>query len=407
MLKDYLKIALNAVLKRKLRSYLTMIGVFIGIAAVVSLIGLGEGLREAILGQFGEFSPDTLTVQAGGIQAGPPGTGVITPLTRDDAKELEGIQGVKVIIPRHIRMMAIEFNDQTQFTFAASMVGGDARKEIERVLQIDIEKGRALKDGDRNKVVLGYNFGTEDSGFGKPIEPGQRVIVGGKQFEVVGINSKKGSFIFDNVILMNEAPLIELIDDDETIDIIAVVVNDINEIDAVQERLEKKMRKLRNVDVGEEDFEVSSPQNTLQTIGDTLFAVQLFVYLIASISLLVGGIGIMNTMYTAVLERTKEIGIMKSIGAQNHVIFTIYFIESGFMGLVGGVIGIILGVGLASGLAFVGTLALGSDLISASFSPLLLFGALLFSFLLGSIAGITPALGAAKMNPVDALRYAK
>jgi len=407
MIKDYFRLAVNALLQRKLRSYLTMIGVFIGIAAVVSLIGLGAGLQNAIMGQFGSFSPDVLSIQAGGVQVGPPGSGAVTPLTRDDADALQSVKGVKLIIPRMIRTAEMTFNGRSQYNLVASMVSGDARKEIERVLQLEIAEGRALKDSDRNKVVLGANFAESGNGFGKTISPGQRVSIKGKLFEVVGISKKRGSFIFDNIVLMNEGPMMSLFDDHTKVDIIAVVVSDQNEIDRVQARLEKKMRQLRKVKVGEEDFEVTSPQNTLRTIGDTLFAVQLFVYIIAGISLLVGGIGIMNTMYTAVLERTKEIGIMKSIGAQNYVIFTLYFIESGLMGILGGIIGILLGMGLASGLAFVGRMALGSNLIQASFSPFILFGALLFSFLLGSVAGLTPALGAAKMNPVNALRYAK
>ena len=115
----------------------------------------------------------------------------------------------------------------------------------------------------------------------------------------------------------------------------------------------------------------------------------------------------MNTMYTAVVERTKEIGIMKSIGAKNSTIFNIFFIESGLLGAVGGIIGVIMGVGAATGMAFIGKIALGSDLISANFSPALIIGALLFSFILGSFFGTLPAVQASKLNPVDALRYSK
>ena len=112
----------------------------------------------------------------------------------------------------------------------------------------------------------------------------------------------------------------------------------------------------------------------------------------------------MNTMYTAVLERTKEIGIMKAIGAKNSSVFYIFFIESGFLGTVGGLVGIIFGMALAYGLAFAGKIALGSDLIQASVSPFLIVGALIFSFLLGSFFGVLPALQASKLQPVEALR---
>ena len=138
-----------------------------------------------------------------------------------------------------------------------------------------------------------------------------------------------------------------------------------------------------------------------------MFAVQLFVYIIASISLIVGGIGITNTMYTAVLERTKEIGVMKAIGARNSMIFALFSIESGLLGLIGGIIGILIGLALAYGFAAAGRVALGVDLIQAHISPFLLIGALLFSFIVGTSAGVLPALQAAKLQPVDALRSGK
>ena len=142
-------------------------------------------------------------------------------------------------------------------------------------------------------------------------------------------------------------------------------------------------------------------------MNDTLFAVQLFVYIIAGISLLVGGIGIMNTMNTAVIERTKEIGIMKSIGAKNKDIFMLFFIESGFLGSAGGIIGTILGSLIAISLSALANMGTSAGLIQTYFPWWLIPGAILFSFLVGSIAGITPALSAARLKPVDALRAIK
>ncbi len=195
--------------------------------------------------------------------------------------------------------------------------------------------------------------------------------------------------------------------DDTDVNVIGVKVKNVDNIDNVKENIEKLMRKERNVKKGEEDFVVESPQNLLATLNSTLFAVQLFIYIIASISIVVGGIGIMNTMYTAVLERTKEIGIMKAIGAKNSVIFFLFSVESGFLGMVGGIIGIIFGLLLAYGLAFIGQITLGSDLIQAHITFGLIIGALLFSFILGIISGIVPAYQASKMQPVEALSFIK
>jgi len=115
----------------------------------------------------------------------------------------------------------------------------------------------------------------------------------------------------------------------------------------------------------------------------------------------------MNTMYTSVLERTRDIGVMKAIGAKNSTIFALFFIESGFLGMVGGIIGIIVGLGFAYGLTAAGRQFLGSDLIQAHISPVLIVGALLFSFVIGTLAGVLPAIQAAKLQPVDALRAGK
>ena len=406
MWADYFKYAIGTLRKRKLRSWLTMIGIFIGIAAIVSLLSLGEGLRVAITSQFGFLSADVLSVQAGGMQMGPPGTGVITPFTIDDAKTLSKVQGVEAAIPRLVRSGTLEYNDKLARGYSISVPSGKNRKIIERVANLEVDEGRLLRDEDSYGLVLGATFKEEDI-FGKPISVGQQVLLNGKKFKVLGILEKKGSFMVDGAVIMNEDIFRELEDDNKKADIIVVVVKNQKEMDLVQERVEKLLRKERNVDEGEEDFDVTSPQAAVESLNDTLFAVQLFVYIIAGISLLVGGIGIMNTMNTAVIERTKEIGIMKSIGAKNKDIFMLFFIESGFLGSAGGIIGTILGSLIAISLSALANMGTSAGLIQTYFPWWLIPGAILFSFLVGSIAGITPALSAARLKPVDALRAIK
>ena len=178
-------------------------------------------------------------------------------------------------------------------------------------------------------------------------------------------------------------------------------------INRIFTRIEKLLRKERDVEKGKENFVVESPEGMLESLDSTLFAVQIFIIIIALISLLVGGIGIMNTMYTSVLERTKEIGIMKSIGAKNYMIFNLFFIESGLLGMVGGIIGVALGLIFAYGLAAIGRAVLGVDLIQAKVSLTLIFSSLFFSFFMGTLFGVLPAIQASKLNPVDSLRSAK
>jgi len=409
MFADYLLYSLKSLRSRKLRSWLTMIGIFIGIAAVVSLIGLGEGLRVAITSQFGFLGSDILSVQASGLNlAGPPGTGTVNPLTNDLESKIQKVNGVEMAMNRYIETGTLEFNDRQAIGMALSSPEGEKRKVFEKMMNLEVDDGRLLKDGDNYKVLLGANF-KEDSIFGKGIKAGDKVLLSGHDFQVIGILKKKGSFLFDSAVIINDKTMLDLFkdSDDDSVNVIGVKVIDESKINQVKEDIEKLLRKERNVKEEEEDFVVESPQQTIEALNSTLFAVQLFVYIIAGISLLVGGIGIMNTMYTAVLERTKEIGVMKAIGARNSSIFTLFAIESGFLGSVGGGIGIILGLILAYGMAFLGKLALGSDLIQARVSFGLIFGALAFSFIIGIIAGITPAIQAARMHPVDALRHAK
>ena len=404
MLIDFVKISLNSLRYRKLRSWLTMLGIFIGIAAVVSLIGMGEGLRVAISGQFGFLGPDIFSVQASGLNlAGPPGSNTVNPLADDLYKKIEGLNGVEASFNRHIESGTLEYNDIQSIGMALSVPSGENRKAVETMLNLEVESGRLLKDGDNKRIILGNGF-KDDKIFGKGVSSGDRVLLSGETYTVIGILEKKGSFIFDQSVIINEETLLDQFGDDGTTDLIAVKVKDGKNIEKVMEDVEKILRKERDVDLGEEDFVVASPQQAIESLNSTLFAVQLFVYIIASISLIVGGIGIMNTMYTAVIERTKEIGIMKAIGARNSTIFTLFFIESGFLGFVGGLIGILLGLGIANGMSFIGRQALGSELIQASISAELLIGSMLFSFILGTFFGVMPAIQAAKMHPVDALR---
>ncbi|MCP3684892.1 MAG: ABC transporter permease [bacterium] len=407
MIIDYLKFALSTLTQRRLRSWLTLIGIIIGITAVVSLIGIGQGLKVAISSQFGDVGTDKLTIMASG-GFGPPGTGVVTPLNEDNLKRIEQVNGVKIAVGRLMRSGKLEYNDRVQFGYAASMAEGERRKLVEEALNFDVETGRMLRDGDRKKTVLGHNLCKKDSAFGKQIVPGSKVIIQDESFEVVGVLEKQGSFLTDGIVIVEEDDLRELMSiSDDVYDMIVAQVHQNADIDVVKADIERAMLKERDVKKGEEDFTVQTPQAVISQVNSTLFAVQLFVYIIASISILVGGIGIMNTMFISVLERTREIGIMKSIGATNKAIFSLFFIESGLIGSVGGILGAIIGIGLALGLAAIGRLALGSDLIQAQISIWLVVGSIFGSFLLGSLFGVIPAMKASKLNPVDALRHTK
>lgn len=403
-MKDYFVLAFGNLKHRGLRSWLTLLGILIGITAVVSLVMLGDGLRAAVNGQFGISSTQVISVQAGGLSAyGPPGSGVVNPLTIDDLREIEKIDSVERVLRRNIPQMRIEFNDQLLFGYGINVPSGNDRTFVYDNIEVEAEVGRLLKDGDNNYVYLGNNFLTDKVGLGKPVKVGSKLLIENKSFEVIGINKKKGSFIFDNVVYMNEQSLADLMNYGDKIDIIVVEVKNKDLMNKTKIEIEKTLRKTRNVKVGEEDFEVSTPEASLAQVNNILGGIQAFIIIIASVSIIVGAVGIVNTMTTSVLERRKEIGIMKAIGAKNSQVFLQFFIESGLLGLIGGIVGIILGglIGFAgiNGLnQFLGSEAAPN--MNLIFLSLVLLG----SFLIGAIAGIAPALQAANQNPVEALR---
>ncbi len=401
---DYLILALKNLKHRGIRSWLTLLGIFIGVTAVVGLIGLGTGLQAAVGAQFGVSSTQALTVQAGGLNAfGAPGSGAVNKLTRDDTAAIEKLSTVEFATPRNLETIKIEYNDKIVFGMAISL---DDRMESQMYETMDLEagQGRMLQSGDLGKIVIGSNYAYGDkNGFDKGIVIGKTVLIQDERFKVIGILKKKGSFMLDNIVIMYDEDLNDLMNYGDEVDVIGVLVKDPDLMDRAKEEIEKLLRQRRDVDIGEEDFEVSTPDAILETVNSVLGGVKAFIIIIASISILVGALGIVNTMTTSVLERRKEIGIMKAIGAKNSQVFLQFFFESGMLGLIGGLVGVVLGTMISVGGVIGINSFIGSDL-SPSIDFILIGSALLGSFIVGAIAGIAPAMQAAKQNPVEALR---
>lgn len=402
MLKDYLKLSIDSILHKGIRSWLTMIGIFIGIAAVVSLVSLGGGLENAILDQFSSLGTDKLTVQASGGSFGPPGTGVIKPLTVDDADALENVRGVDMVAPRAIATSRAIFKDESAFLTIATITTDETRQLVLAVLDAEVDQGRMLEKDERYKITIGSDFGTEDI-FSKPVKVGDTINMRGQDFEVVGILAETGAIFGNSLVIMNDK-VYEEVFDTKDINIIAIQIQKGADIEQVSANVEKAMRKQRDVKMGEKDFTVETPLQAAQTVTDILDYVTYFIAGIAAVSLIVGGIGIANTMFTAVLERRKEIGIMKAIGARNSHILLLFLIESALLGLAGGTVGLFMGMGFAKLVELIASIAFTRDLIKVSFDLIIIVGPLMFSIIVGMISGVFPALQAAKLNPVDALR---
>ena len=404
MIKDNLRVVHSSLKRRKLRSWLTLVGILIGITAVITLISLGEGIRGAVTSQFHFLNPEVLTIRADGITMAPPGTGVSNPLQEKYLKDIQKIKGVDLAIGRIIENAQIKFNGRSHFSIAISFPKNGDKDIIKKIVQLEIEKGNMLDSSDTYRIVVGSDYSKSDM-FGKAVELRDELEIEGKKFKVKGILEKKGSFIVDHSVIINEDPLKDLYNHEDTYELIVVKVESESEIAQVKERLEKYLRKERDVDEGEEDFTVSSPEETLKSLDSTLFGIQLFIYLIAAISILVGGIGIANTMYTSVLERTRDIGVMKAIGAKDSQITVLFLLESGLLGLVGGIVGIIFGASTSIILAKIGNKFLSEGLIQINLPLEFILATLIFSFLVGLISGIVPAIKASKLKPIDALRY--
>jgi putative ABC transport system permease protein len=404
MLSDFVKIALKSLAKRKIRTWLTMIGIFIGIAAVVSLISLGQGLEQAVVQQFQALGADRIVVQAKGAGGGPPGTNVAVPLTNDDLKVIRNSRGVSLATGRLIRTAKLSFDGSDRFGYLASMPDDSKERDfINEVTNYKIETGRDINPGEKYKVVMGYDYMNKPL-LGRELREGDVIEIQNKEFEIVGFYEKTGSFQVDGTVVMNEDVAREILDEPDKIDVVQVAAINPDNIDDVAKEIATNLRKSRDVKEGKENFTVETSQQILDSLKQVLSFVTYFLVAIAAISIVVGAVGITNTMYTSVLERRREIGIMKAIGARNNDILTIFLFESGLLGLVGGVIGVGLGMGLGLLVEFIGSQALGEGLIQASFSPLLIIGSLIFAFVLGVAAGTIPAYNASKMNPVDALR---
>ncbi|MFA5992314.1 MAG: ABC transporter permease [Candidatus Pacearchaeota archaeon] len=402
MIKDYFILALRNLQKRGLRSWLTMLGIFISIATIFVLISLSVGLQDSIQEQFRLLGTDKFFITPLG-QAGAPGSGGAVQLTLKDFDVAEKVAGVKEATYATIGNGKIEFADQARYYMVIG-IPLDKTALFEEIGSYKADEGRMLIKGDVGKVMLGSNF-KYGNVFKKPVGAGDKIVINGKTFIVEGILVSVGNPSDDANIIISGDDFKELFNSGDRVDQIMVQVDAGENVTDIADKVEKRLINSRGVTKKTEDFSISTPEELLQSFQSILSIITIFLIGVAAISLVVGAIGIMNTMYTSVIERTREIGIMKAIGAQNKDILFIFLIESGLLGLVGGAIGVGLGFGLSKIVEVIIAQALGTGLLKAAAPLYLIFGLLGFSFLIGAGSGLFPAWRASKINVVDALRY--
>ncbi|MCH8003251.1 MAG: ABC transporter permease [Nanoarchaeota archaeon] len=399
---ELIKYAFLNVKKRKLRSGLTILSILIGVTAIYALISFGVGLQNYVNVIAEQAGIDKLFIQSRGI--GAPGTDENFRILRDDIDFVEKINGIQEISGIYFKTVEVKKNRQLKFVFGS---GIDPSKIdfVEEAFTVGVEKGRQLKKGDFDKVVLGHNYQLEDKIFKKSVALGEKIEINDEVFEVIGFYEKIGNPQDDSNVFFTYDTFESLFPDDkDQFGFVMVKANRNVDPSLLAERITDKLRKHKGQEEGKEDFFVQTFEDALQTFNNIILILSGILVLIALVSLIVASVNTMNTMYTAVVERTKEIGIMKAVGARNRDILSIFVIESGILGAIGGLIGVILGFLISSTGGKIAAQA-GFSFLQPSFPIWLTIGSILFAFFVGAASGSLPAYRASKLKPVDALRY--
>lgn len=411
-----IELAWNILANSKLRSWLTIIGIVIGIAAVVSIVSISNGAQEEMKSRFDEFGADIITLTPGASRAfrmGPPDEKRFddssssnedqNPITNKDLNIIKTVSNVDVISPKVSASGEIQYlGDSGDVT----ITGIDA-ETWEDVSNDELESGRYLTQADTYSVILGYKRAHEY--FTNEVSINRKITIEGKQFKVVGVFADGEN---DQAVIIPISAATTVLEDVDANDYDAVLikVKDADLLEDTMNTTESKLMLSRGIlNKENKDFSLSSSKEMQQTISETLNTMAIFLGAIAAISLIVGAVGISNTMFTSVVEKTKQIGVMKAIGAKNRDILGIFLLNSGMIGFVGGIGGVLLGAVASSMIGNLTGSGGGGGMMrmfsSTALTPELLISAFLFSILIGMIAGAIPAYRASKLKPVDALRY--
>ena len=401
---DNLKYSSKNLMKRKTRSFLTILSIFIGITTIFIFISFGLGLYDYVNQLSSETSADKFIVQARGM--GAPGTDTTFKLVDDDLEAVKKTKGVKEAQGLYFKVVQVNFNDETKYTYAIGFIPTPQnQKMFYEMGGQKIVKGRDLKKQDTKKVVLGYNYQFEKKIFEKPLKIGDKLIINNEKFEIIGFLSEVGNPQDDSQVYMVEDDLKNLFSDQTlSYGMIFARADNKNEIQRVTDDVTRNLRKERGLKEGDEDFFVQTFDDLIAQFSTALNIIIGFVVLIALISVVVSAINTANTMITSVLERTKEIGVMKAIGARNSVIRNIFLLESSILGFVAGVFGVIFGALIASAAGNI-LESLGWGFLAPHYSWQLFVALILFATIVGTLSGVTTAIQASKQNPVDSLRY--
>ncbi len=407
----YLRVALESITAHKLRAILTMLGIIIGVAAVLTTMGIGRGAAASITERIESQGTNLLTISPGASSVGglSGGAGSANTLTMGDVEALQDQDmhsAVALVAPEYSASARLVYGDtNTQNTVAG------VTADYAEVRNMEVASGRFLTPADSQEqahvVVLGSELAADLFAGENPV--GLSVRINGEPFQVVGVLEESGGFGFSNPDTQAYVP-IEVVQGrlfnadryrgEHTVSSIYVQVINQDQIDAAQGQIETTLRLRHSLRADEEnDFDITDQASMLETAADISQTMTVFLGAIGAVSLLVGGIGIMNIMLVSVTERTREIGLRKAIGAHDNDILLQFLLEALVLCFLGGLIG----VGMAYGVA-----ALFGQVPGFTFSVLIqpdsLMLALGFSLLAGLVFGIYPAMRATQLDPIEALR---
>jgi putative ABC transport system permease protein len=404
--RDTTRTALEAIRAHRLRSALTMVGILIGIAAVTITVGIGQGAQAQVKESIDKLGSNLLIVSPGsstsstGIRGG---RGSATTLTTKDAETLSS----KDVAPDVAEAAAVSSGIQSLAagsTTWTSTVSGTT-PVYQSVRQREVEQGRFFTDDDvanrRSVVVIGPDTATEL--FAQQGAVGQEIRIAGSTFTVIGVLSPMGSSSEtseDDLVLMPNSTYMTRIASGtarSSVSTIYVQATSRDSLAAAYQEVQSALATNHGVPTSSADFSITTQQSLVTTANETNKTLTVMLAGIAAISLLVGGIGVMNIMLVSVTERTREIGLRKSLGATPRAIRRQFLTEASTLGLAGGALGLGIGLGVAA------TLPQAIDQ-PVAVSPTVAAGSLLVSLAIGVVAGVYPATRAARLTPIDALR---
>lgn len=393
------KLTIKNIFRRKLRSILTILSVIIGIASVIALVLLSDGLLNTVNEQFDKMGGRVIIVLAGNFQGNPFESGRLSKenmLTIKDAEDIEKIPAVENVFAMNYLNAQITYRNQDEFAYLATLPV-EKMDDAFDFFDVSVSEGKTFNGKEGNNAVIGDYIAKKM--FDREIKTGNKIKINDMDFRVLGILESIGNESDDSTIYITRKAGDDLLNYEDSVNYIMVKTKaDTDNKDTVK-RIERLLAKTRD----EENFMIISADDFLELITRLLTLIKVILATIASISVVVGSLGVINSVYTSVLERTKEIGVLKSIGAKINDITFIFVLESLLLSLAGGVIGFGLGVAIAKGVSLYAASA-GFDMFTISITVEIVLLAFILSVIVGIVAGLFPARSAAKLNPVNALR---